>query len=802
MMTRTALAGSIVLLAVLLGCGGAEDRKAAYMKKGQELFAAANYDKARLEFKNVLQIDPKDVPAHFALAQTLEKLQDWRGAAGNYLAVIEANPSNKEALSKMGQIYLLGRNVEEAKKLADKLSALDPKDPDGLTLQASLKAINKDFDGALSDVKAALVAKPGHLNASALMASIYLQTGKPDESIATLKAALAADPKNTTIQAILARVYAQLGKHQEAAELFASIVQQEPKVLGHRLRLAQYQLSQKNLDEAEAALKGAVAEITADPKEATTAKLAYIEFLGQHRGADQAIATLNDMLKADESNDELRAALGKVYEVANKPDKARETYQSIIDRAEDKKSPQALSAKTRMAVVIARQGDKAGAKTLVEEVLKDNPRDRDGLVLRATLALDAGDAAAAIADYRSAMRDDPNAVEISRLLAKAHLANKEPELAIDTLKKAADTNPQDISVRGDLANMYSVQKDLDSALAQLEDILKIDPNNQPTFEGLFKIYVFKKDWAKAHEVADRLKTAQPNQPTGFYFDGLAFQGENKLPESLEQFESALAVSPDAVQPLSQLVKSHLAMGKADVAETRLGEVLERNPKNFVAYNLLGELQLAGKRHAEAQKSFEAALAVNDKWAILYRNLAATQLGAGSEDAAIATMEKGIEATKGAALLVTGLATYLEKAGKLDQAIAQYDRVLKENPKSDLAANNLAMLLIEYKDDDASKARAKELTAALASIAQPAYQDTVGWVAYKTGDFPKAAETLEKAVQGAPDAQIIRYHLGMAYMAIGNEVLAKDNLKQAVEGTVDYRGVAEAKATLAKLEETK
>ena len=59
--------------------------------------------------------------------------------------------------------------------------------------------------------------------------------------------------------------------------------------------------------------------------------------------------------------------------------------------------------------------------------------------------------------------------------------------------------------------------------------------------------------------------------------------------------------------------------------------------------------------------------------------------------------------------------------------------------------------------------------------------------------------LEKAVQGAPDADIMHYHLGMAYAALGNDVLAKDNLKHAVDGAQPYRGLDEAKATLAKLE---
>ena len=49
--------------------------------------------------------------------------------------------------------------------------------------------------------------------------------------------------------------------------------------------------------------------------------------------------------------------------------------------------------------------------------------------------------------------------------------------------------------------------------------------------------------------------------------------------------------------------------------------------------------------------------------------------------------------------------------------------------------------------------------------------------------------------GAPDAAIIRYHLGMAYLAMGNKVQAKDHLKQAIESNVPFRGSDEAKAAL-------
>jgi len=788
----------VVLLASLAACGGAEDRKAAYMEKGQALYDAGDYDKARLEFKNVLQIDPKDIPSRYMLAQTLEKLQDWRGAAGHYLGIIEADPTNRDALARMGQIYLLGRNVDEAKKLADKLLAIDAKDADGLTLQAGIKAINKDFDGALSDVQAALASKPGHVNASALAASIYLQQNKSDDAIAVLKAAMEKAPGDSTVQALLARVYTTVGKKDEAEKLFRDIVAAEPDILGHRLRLAQFLAEQKKNDEAEAVLAKAVEEIKEPAKDVVTAKLSLVEFQAKTVSGDKAIETLKGMVDAEPKNFELRAALAKLYEAANKPEEAKSTYQAIIDGESEPNSPQALTAKTRKAMVMAKTGDKTGASTLVAEVLKENPRDQDALVLRGSLAFDAGDPGAAIADYRSALKDSPNNPDISRLLARAHQANKEPQLAIDTLLKSAEANPAALQLRGDLANLYSQQQNLDAVIGQLDEVLKQDPNNRPAIEGKFKTFVYQKKWDKAMEISEQLKTLAPNDPIGFYYAGLVMQAQNKLPESVEQFESALAVSPDAVQPLSQLVKSHLAMDKRDVAEKRLVEVIERNPKNFVAHNLLGEIQLTTKRYEEAKKSFETAIAANEKWAILYRNLATAKVALKDEEGAVKTMEEGIEKTGGSSLLVTGLATYLEKVGKLDQAVQQYEKVLEKDPKSQLAANNLAMLLIEYKDDEASKKRARELIKLLADAKEPAYLDTVGWVEYHFGDYQKASEALEKAVQGAPDAALIRYHLGMAYVGLGNKVLAKDNLKQAVEANLDFKGLDKAKAELEKL----
>ena len=58
---------------LLSACGGKEERKAKYLEKGKSYLAEKNYDKAKIEFKNVLQIDPKDANGYLFLGQIEEK---------------------------------------------------------------------------------------------------------------------------------------------------------------------------------------------------------------------------------------------------------------------------------------------------------------------------------------------------------------------------------------------------------------------------------------------------------------------------------------------------------------------------------------------------------------------------------------------------------------------------------------------------------------------------------------------------------------------------------------------------------
>ena len=146
-------------------------------------------------------------------------------------------------------------------------------------------------------------------------------------------------------------------------------------------------------------------------------------------------------------------------------------------------------------------------------------------------------------------------------------------------------------------------------------------------------------------------------------------------------------------------------------------------------------------------------------------------------------------------LLIGLAGLRERQKDFDGAITLYERVLANQPNNAVSTNNLAALLADHRSDEASLAKARELSAQLEKTNQPAFLDTAAWVYYRSGDYDKAAEILEGVVEKAPKIPVFQYHLGMAYSKLGKKDAARKHLTLATDGDFNYQGIEEARSTL-------
>jgi tetratricopeptide (TPR) repeat protein len=180
------------------------------------------------------------------------------------------------------------------------------------------------------------------------------------------------------------------------------------------------------------------------------------------------------------------------------------------------------------------------------------------------------------------------------------------------------------------------------------------------------------------------------------------------------------------------------------------------------------------------------------------NLATAYEKKGDEDKAISVLQEGAQATGGNRMVFNRLVNLLVKTKKVDEAISKYEALIEQNPNQDSLINNLAMLLINHRDDAKSKERALQLASRFANSGNPMYRDTLGWIYYLNGETEQAIGHLEPAVAVAPDAGELQYHLAMAYLKAGRETEAKIHLEKAVAAKVAFSDIEKAKETLEKL----
>lgn len=138
-------------------------------------------------------------------------------------------------------------------------------------------------------------------------------------------------------------------------------------------------------------------------------------------------------------------------------------------------------------------------------------------------------------------------------------------------------------------------------------------------------------------------------------------------------------------------------------------------------------------------------------------------------------------------------------GQIDLAMAAYETTLRLNPRNVLAANNLAVLLVDHKGDASSLQRAFALSRDFDKEApHPLFIDTLGWVRFKMGQQEEAIRLMKDAVAKSPNISVLNYHLGMAFFQSGKRAEARTYLSKALKNSDSFEGRREAEQALAQI----
>lgn len=782
-----------VLTLCMVSCSGAEERESKYLKRANTYFSDSNYPKAKIEIKNVLQINPKNSNARVLLGKINQKEGEYRQALANFNAAAEEDVKQIDARLELAKIFLSAARDKDANKYIKEILAIDPNHNEGKAISAGLYMRSGDKESAIRVAEEVLASNPGNPQAIAVLAAVYIDSD-PQLALEKINAGLVLDKKSVPLKMLKIEVLKRSKKTDDIASIYLELIKDNPKNFSFYDRLASDYTAQGKIDEAEDIVRQA---ITNNP-DSVDPILALIDFIKKMKGPEKSEAVLKEFIAKKPDLYPLKKALANLYLQLDKKSEAKAILTSVISA--NSSSPESLSARVDLARIYLVEKDTVKASGLLDEIFVIEPSNADARILSARMKIADNKVKDAIADLRTALKSDARSLEAFKLLAFAQEKDGTPELALDSYFRALDIGSDDIASLLGAARLSIKSQQKDTGKKLLERILVLDPTNPEATLMLANVLMADKNWEGAEKLCQSLINSESvaKKATGYNALGGVYSAQEKWQLARQNYEQSLALSPKSYDPVAGIVNAMLAEKKAVDAMAFLEAHLKTYPDFYRAKRLLANLYLKEKKPQAAIDIYESLIVVAPDDESLYEGLAAIYFEQKDPEKAEATYLRGLARIPNSVSIRAYLGNLYTFNKKYDAAREQYELAHSKMPNSDMIKNNLAILLINHLPSPDNTRKAVELVAGFSTAKEPNYLDTLGWVQLHAGNTPQAISFLQQAV-GLKQSPEFRYHLGMAYKKNGQLVEAKKELELATKDINGGSGwVLDAQKELANL----
>ncbi|MGD2272493.1 MAG: tetratricopeptide repeat protein [Desulfobacterales bacterium] len=199
--------------------------------------------------------------------------------------------------------------------------------------------------------------------------------------------------------------------------------------------------------------------------------------------------------------------------------------------------------------------------------------------------------------------------EAARKVGEAYLRQENYRAALKELLKAEKLYPKDHILQNDLGIVYRKKGKVDLAIKHFKKAIKLNSNYAPAFNNLGTAYYDKGDWDAAinyfKKVSEDLLYATPHY--AYYNLGKAYYMKKAYSRAEEYFLKALDVEPRYVEPLVELGRTYLALGRYSEANAALRSAVEQIPGHARGHFYLAEVQRITGNHRKALESYNKVI---------------------------------------------------------------------------------------------------------------------------------------------------------------------------------------------------
>ncbi|MBI2362223.1 MAG: tetratricopeptide repeat protein, partial [Elusimicrobia bacterium] len=374
--------------------------------------------------------------------------------------------------------------------------------------------------------------------------------------------------------------------------------------------------------------------------------------------------------------------------------------------------------------------------------------------LKALLHTNQGQYAEAMKEYEAALALDPQSATMFRQSAQLAMEMGDIPRALELATRYVELAPEDAEAFFLLGQVRWARGEGEAAREAFEKALALKPGYSEALYALANLLGALSP-GEAKKYFERYAAENPEDASEALFQiavldsraGLDAEAEARLRESI-------AADPDNMQARHALAQLYEVRRDTDSALAAYQEILERDPRNIVLLNHVGEVFVLKDEGAKAKEYFLRAkeIAPSHPATCLWLGLMAEEAGDFAE--AAKQVQESAALTEDAALSLR-LSYYLTQAGRLKEAVAVLDQAHARWPDNEEVAYFLGL---GY-DDLKQPAKAAAMMEAVLKL-KPGHRDALfqlGAVREKMGDIPGAEKAFKELLASRPnDAAALNY----------------------------------------------
>jgi tetratricopeptide (TPR) repeat protein len=389
-------------------------------------------DQATALLEQAVAIAPDSPETHLFLAARREAEGDFVGALAAAEQAVAVAPDHVRSKLKKAEYLMViasetgdDAQMAEASAIIDAVLEAEPSQPEALYTRGRMKLIQRDLEAAITAFRASIDSRPESAHAHLMLGRALTAAGDKRAARGEVARALELDPSLTPARYLLIRLHAALGEHEYAIEQGRLYLRRNPDP---QLRMIVAQ-SLARLGRTQDALV-AIDRIPED-KRTVEVLFARARLLVE---AGQLEAAHADLLAALKERPNHAVVLRTLMDLEDRLGRIAESWPRI-DAALARDPDNAELARLRGSYAL-KTGDLATAEKMFERTLELDESNVAAFRQLAQIYQNANRIDEAIATYEQALIKSPDSAILHHLLAVLHQMKGENELAMAGYEKA------------------------------------------------------------------------------------------------------------------------------------------------------------------------------------------------------------------------------------------------------------------------------------------------------------------------------------------------------------------------------